>query len=583
MSSASTLKAAWLAWALFVVGCGVGLQWYRVDNAIDGWAPEQAPMGEARTYVVVGGPADAFSRVASELRNLPSVDRVIDPLAIALLRPLGGPTPDRLVTHDGWAGGFYFAAAGVKDEPLVDAIHDVVDREPLLRVAGPAVYQVALNTASQARMPYIAAAIAFVGLIGVRLCGFSWIVAARASGVVVGSQIALLGMMSWLGLAVDATASMAPPLMAALGYSLVLHRAGGAGVGLLVGCYATTAIAAASVAVAPVGPLRQFGLVSLGGLTLIAIGSWLLVGRGARASAMTARFGRSSQAAWLTSAVFVAAGIAMAPRLSVNGDGVALLPDASREWAAFEELDSDLTGMLPSQLVLEPPAPGIAAELETSPAITKVIDSSRLDGLPPGSRYWVLAHNAALPELEATVDRARATINASGGTLEWRGLAAQLAAAEQQVARVAVGALPTALATTAIAAWIAARSLRAALAASVAATVPSAALVVILSSFDIALTPPHLLVFAIATGVAADDLLHACRAWSTGDTGSWRRACIASSAVSVACLLPLLASPFPPARQFAWMLAVALSVASVSAVVLFPRLLPRLHGSREHA
>lgn len=579
MSSASRRSSAWLIWLALVVACGVGLRWYRVDNGIDGWAAQKAAMGDSRSYVVVGGPGEAFGRVAGELRTLPMVGRTLDPHAAALLRPFGGPTPDHLVINGNWSGGFYFAADGVSDSALVAAVRQVVDREPSLHVAGPAVYHVALGAASQARMPLIAAAIAVVGFFGVRLCGFAWRFAGQALAVVVGSQVALLGAMSWCGIAVDATASMAPPLMAALGYSLVLHRAAGAGVGLLLGCYLTTAAAAASVAVAPVGPLRQFGLVALCGLTLTALGTWLLVARGA-SDKSAARFSTgASPLAWSCVAVLLVAGLACVGLLHVDADGVALLPANARERVAFEQLDAHLTGMLPSQVICQPPVPRIAERLDASPAVTKVVDASAADGLPRGSRFWVLSHNDALPELYSAMRELQSTAPA-GASIEWRGLAAQLAAAEAQVARVAKSAMPTALAITAIAAFWATRSLRAMAAAVFVAGVPSAALVATLACLGIALTPPHLLVFAIATGVAADDVLHVCRAWATGHGGGWRRACLASSAVSVACLLPLLASPFPPARQFAWMLAIALSVASPTAVFLLPRLLPALPRRR---
>ena len=574
MSLASRRRAAWLAWCCVVVACGVGLRWYRIDNAIDCWAPDKAPLGDAHPYVVVGGPADAFARVSSELRSLAAVGRVLDPMDVALLHPFGGPTADRFVINGDWAGGFYFAQDDASAADLLEAVHAVADREPSVRIAGPAAYDVGINAASQARMPQIAAAIAAIGFVGVRLCGFGWRVAASASAVVVGAQVALLGAMSWLGVAVDATASMAPPLMAALGYSLVLHRAGGAGDGLLLGCFATTAAAAASVAVAPVGPLRQFGLVSLGGLTLVTVGTWLLVNGGGPLPRSCAILGRGSKVAWLAAVGAIVVGILATPRLHVNADGLALLPSASRERAAFEALDSRLTGMLPSQFIAEPASPELAAELEWSPAVVKVVDTSRVDGLPPGSRLWVLAHNNGLRDLAAMAAKLRVSAVASGSTVGWHGLAAQLAEAEEQVASVAIAALPTALAVTAAAAWIASRSFRAALAACLVAALPSAVLIATLAAFGVPLTPPHLLVFAVATGVAADDLLHVCRAWATDADAGWRHACLASSAVSVACLLPLLASPFPPARQFAWMLALALTVASAAGVFLFPRMLP---------
>ena len=568
----------WLCWTLLVAVAAAGLRWYQVDNRFDQWVPERAALGERQSYVVVGGPRAAFERVVGDLRILPSVGTFLDPANVTLLSYVGGPSPDGFVTNGDTRGAFCFAAAGVSDQTLTADVERVCAGEPSLSVAGPALFHVALNAQSQRRMFVIAAVIVGVGLVGVRLVGYSWTVALQSSAAVVGAQALLLGTLSWRGVAVDTTASIAPPLMAALGFSLALHRAGGAGRWMLLGCFLTSVAATASFAVAPLPPLRQFALFATAGLTLTVIGVFLLV------TPVPFDVARPTPR-WLEAAIHwphvrpVAAllllgGVAAVPVLKLSDDGLALLPADSREHAAYVALDRELTGMLPSQIVLDPPRPRAAGAMAAAAGVRKVVDTSRADGLPPGSRFWLLSPNDALPDLKTSVPAWRAWAADNGATLEWRGLAAQLVSAQRTIERTALWAIPSALAVVAAAIGVATRRPRYALAAALAAFLPTALLLIVLAALRVGVTPPALLIGAITTGVAADDILHLCFARSRGhDLRYVWKPCLASSAVSVAAVLPLLLSPFPPTRQFGWMLSLALIAAAGSALIVLPRLL----------
>ena len=379
--------------------------------------------------------------------------------------------------------------------------------------------------------------------------------------------------------------------MSALGFSLGLHRIGGASKPMLSACWVTTVLATLSFAVTGVPSVRQYALVAAGGLTVVFVATlWLIepAERKARKRKPLGRilFQRSASRRVViaaTSVVILVLGVLAGRAVPLQSDGVRLLPADSQTRQAFEKLDANLTGLLPSQVTLEPAWPGFGEVARSTAGVRAVLDISALQQAAAGSRWWVLSSNDAGDRLaEAQGDWQRAA-SSHGSALSWRGVAAQLRATNRAIEHLALTALPTAGAIVFVALLVVTRSLRLATVGVVACALPLAILAIVLWLMSTGVAPATLMVGAIATGVAADDVLHIGRAMAKGPPEAAShlvRPCLASSFVSAGALVPLLLSPVPPTFQFGGLMAFAIVVAAGVVWVLMPTLGPA--GSAPH-
>ena len=572
----------WAAWLLACLVAGAGLFNLRVDNGLGGWAPQLETLGPQTTYIVAGGEGDEVAAQLRALATLPQVGQVFDETAADRIGWMLGPDARKLVRNGNWHAAYLFARDGVDDATLVNAVTAAVaEMAGKVHLAGPAAYRVAMNRQSQRRMPVIASLVVVVGVLGVRLSRYAWGSALQISLIIGGAQVMTFGLLGWIGQAVDVTAMIAPPMMSALGFSLGLHRASGAGRGLLTACWATTVLATLSFALVDVPSVHQFALVAALGLTIVFAGMSLLVQPERRAASIDRpAFSFPTRRRWVVVAcglLVLAGGIVGGHYLRLETDGVKLLPADAPTRIAFEQLDEHLTGLLPSQVVIEPAWPGFGDVARDTPGVRAAVDVSLLQSTPAGSRWWVLASNDAGNALAAAQGDWQQSAADAGSTLAWRGVAAQLQATSDAIKEVAMTALPTAVVIVFAALLIMTRSLRIAIVGAAACPLPIAMLLILLSVLPVAVATTTLMVGAIATGAAADDVLHVGRAIARDASGrslaGLVRPCLSSSFVSAGAMLPLLLSPFPPTLQFGLEMLAALVLAAMVVWLTMPMLL----------
>ena len=145
-------------------------------------------------------------------------------------------------------------------------------------------------------------------------------------------------------------------------------------------------------------------------------------------------------------------------------------------------------------------------------------------------------------------------------TLQWRGVAAQLARAQAIVARSAACSLPAMVVLAAIVAGMATggtagERLRAVAVAGWVSIIPTASLIVLVTVTRQPLGLAAMMIGAIAVGIAVDDILHVISALRRRGTPvraaleCWRP-CVGSSIVAASSLALFLLCPFGPTRQF---------------------------------
>jgi hypothetical protein len=184
-----------------------------------------------------------------------------------------------------------------------------------------------------------------------------------------------------------------------------------------------------------------------------------------------------------------------------------------------------------------------------------------------GHTYWCLASNDALPSLRADQPRWRRWAEERNANLRWRGVAAQLAAAERVVTQTAACSLPCMMALAAVAtALIAPGSkidrIRTGMLGAAVSAVPTAVLIMVAAVGSVPLGIPALMIGAIAIGVTVDDTLHLTAAFRRRRSAiratleCWRP-CVGSSIVGASTLAIFALSPFGPTRQFGILMATA--------------------------
>jgi predicted RND superfamily exporter protein len=441
-------------------------------------------------------------------------------------------------------------------------------------------------------MPAIVCGTVVVGALALRWVTGSWAAALAAVAAVVLSQVVLLGLISWQGRAMDMSLSIVPPLMMALGFSYAAHRALRRRVApVLIVCGVTAVAGVASSAFAPLVPVRLFGLYGTIGLLLVWLATWTLVPFAAGRMPRTAWFRgalrlllrnvarpRPARAA-AVAAVVLAAGVAAMPFLTFSSSPLRYFPTCARVRRDFDELDRKLTGMLPFQITVYGDARADAmALISASPGVRKVIDISRLVSDAPGQTLWCLADNDALPELVRQQERWLSWGDDNRVELAWRGVAAQLAAAERAVTRNAVVSIPSMCVLGGAGMWLVRRRIASVALGAVAAFLPVAAMVAVVALARIPVGLPSLLIGAICVGLSVDDTLHLVAAASRyrsvrRATVACFRPCVGSSLTNALCASMFVMSPLAPVRQFGLLTAGAVLSGMLANQLLVPHVL----------
>jgi len=589
----------WGVWLALAFACAAGLRNYRVDNDLGDWVPRLRARGPVKSYVVVGferGTIDDRS-LAERLCSLSVVAFCVSEHTFESGGRLMGMTPDAFVTSlDGtYAGVFLFPQADVDDARFVGAIRAAIEgtlggRSEDVNLAGPAVFHMALNDASQRRLPQIMVLILLVGGVLMWAVTGSAATACAAMAAITLSQIVLVGALSWLRVPMDVSVSMVPPLMMGFGFSYAAHRALRTDVGgVLALCVVTTALGFGMFIFADAPPVRTFAVTSVVGLA----GVWLAVmtlvpgphprGDCTAAPAESPRLQRIIRwtlardprvvAGIATVLTLLAAGSVRYQRVETNPLNY-FSPD-ERVVRDFTILNERLTGMLSSQWSVSGDATP-APLLSHVQSVRKIIDMTPI--FADGRRhFWCLADNDALGELIRLDGALRNWAREAQADIKWEGVAAQLGEISRIIEKIAVVSLPAMGLVAAVAVGWLSRSVVFGMISLWVNLLPVGVLMLIAAVMRWTLDLPSLMIGAVAVGMAIDDTLHIVS--EQRQTGSVARAvvvclrpCAGSSVVTAACFLCFAISTFGPTRQFGILLALASLAALLADLVLLPAL-----------
>jgi hypothetical protein len=588
-------------WVVVVCLAAAGLGRYRVENSLRDWAPQLAGHDAVPGYVVIGGVKDAFDidQLSRRLGSLDEVAFCVSPGAAQRFAPwVSAVTLNTAFSDPDYTGLFCFAPAGVSDARLLDAIKAVIDTQPgglggHLAVGGPAVFTAALTDWSQRRMPLISMMIVLVGAVMLRWVVGSTRVALAATSAIVGSQVALVGVISWLGVPMDMVLSMVWPLMMALGFSFAAHRALRPGVsGTLALCAATTAGGIGVFVFCQFPPIRSFaiwGAVGLfmtwgsvmlliqptrrpGGIAKPHRGVWCSL----RLATCAIAIGRPKTVVAVAAAVTLLA-IACVPSLQLQNDPIRYFPKDSQVRSDYEQLNDRLVGMLPFEVQVNGDADATAL-LASTPGVSLLADVS-LMAPQAGSLYLGLADSGALPSLVDAQKDWQRWAKDRGVELVWSGVAAQLHGVSLGVIRVAVASFPAMVLIAGLATWyVGGPDPRLVFIGAAVNLFPIAVAVVVVTLLGWRLSLPSLVIAAIAVGAAIDDTLHIVAAHRQErdirrTMSSCWRPCVGSSLITAACMLLFVMSPFRPTAEFGVLMALTATAALIGDVLLLPALL----------
>ncbi len=590
----------WVVWLVVAAVCAVGLRNYRIDNDLGQWVPQLRATESIRSYAVVGFEQDAVDgrALAKRLCGLPTVVFCADRRSVESGGHFFGVTPDEFVIgrDETYAGIFLFPQTETSDGLFVGDIRRVLDETPCNRqecfaLGGPAVFHIALNQASQQRLPYIMLLILFLG--GALLW---WVTgrfpaAASAMAAITLSQVVLVGTLSWFRVPMDVSLSMVPPLMMSFGFSYAAHRSLRPNVTLVLAlCVATTALGFGTFVFADVPPVRMFAIAGVLGLAVVWLAVITLVPGPRRrnnvegdqiGSQLLLRVVRQTLSRHSRLVVGVALVVSASALFSIRylrfeTNPLNYFPPAERLVVDFTTLNERLTGMLSAQWSLNgeaDPTPLISR----APGVRKIIDITPI-ALDGQRHLWCLADNDALPSLIRLDESLRDWGRQAHVEIQWRGVAAQLSEVSRILAKVAAVSLPAMGLLAASVVGLLCRSVLMGLISLWVNLLPVGALILTAAVLDWALDLPSLMIGAIAVGMAIDDTLHialACRrtASISQAVAECFRPCVGSSVVTAACLSCFVISVFAPIRQFGALLAIAALFALLADLLLLPALL----------
>jgi hypothetical protein len=588
----------WIFWTLLAAWGALGLRHYRVSNSLENWMPDLATSGPYRSYLVVGFPSDGVdaTAVAAGLRRLPDVAFCIDPVGVRATGWLTGlSAEDFVVSKDGsYSGVFCFARDGTDQHLFLAHVHATLDElapSSTFAIGGPTAFQSAMDDWGQDRLAIILIANLLAGGMVLFAVTCSLRIAATAIAAIVLSQVIFLGAVCRLGIPLDMSLALVPPMMTGMGFSYAAHRALRRNyLGVLIICGLAAAVGMASYATADLKPVRHFALAGVPGLLLVWLVAITLVrpDNGARRRrvewmracrnltlAINLRF-RGVIA--ILALLLTAAGVCLAPFLHVESNPLHFFPQDSQIVRDFDTLNARLTGMLPSQVVVGSKVDA-APMLRATPGVRKVLDVTAWVG-GSGRTFLCLADNDAEEAMAHRVPAWQTWATDHQTTLAWHGVAAQLHRSGTSIRKLTAESVPSMAVLICVLVLLFFRSWRFALLAAWVALVPVAMLVVIAVLFSWKLDPVTLVIGSITTGLAVDDTLHLLSTYRR--RRSMRRAliecwrpCVGSSLAAAICFALFTISRFGPTAQFGLLMAIATIFAMLANQFLLPTMVFR--------
>jgi predicted RND superfamily exporter protein len=301
---------------------------------------------------------------------MPDVAFCIDPLAVRATAWLTGfSAEDFLVSREGsYSGVFCFARDGADPHLFLKNVQAALTElapSDAFAIGGPTAFQCAMDEWSQDRLPLILTAIVSAGGVMLLAVTGSLRISATAIAGIVLSEVIFLGAVGRMGIPLDMSLALVPPMMTGMGVSYAAHRAlRRNSVAVLITCGLAAALGIASYATADLKPVRHFALAGVPGLMLVWLVVVTLVSPDAHARRRRVGWLRASRNLALAinsryrptiviaAVIFTALGLCLAPFLRVESDPLRFFPSTSRISQDFETLDRRLTGMLPSQVVV---------------------------------------------------------------------------------------------------------------------------------------------------------------------------------------------------------------------------------------
>jgi hypothetical protein len=572
---------AWVFWILLAAWAAVGLRHLRVSNSLEAWMPDLATPGPYRSYLVVGFPTSRAdpATVAAHLRQMPEVAFCIDPVTVratAWLTKLSAE--DFLVSRDGsYSGVFCFARDGVDPHLFLKDVQAALTElapSDVFAIGGPTAFQCAMDEWSQDRLPLILTAIVSAGGVMLLAVTGSLRISATAIAAIVLSQVIFMGAVCRMGIPLDMSLALVPPMMTAMGFSYAAHRAlRRNSVAVLITCGLAAAVGIASYATADLKPVRHFALAGVPGLLLV----WLIV--------VTLVFpdahARRRRVGWMrtcrnlafainmryrpmiviSGVALTAVGVCLAPFLRVESNPLQFFPSHSKIARDFDTLNRRLTGMLPSQVVVGDRNADAASMLAATPGMRKVLDITPWVG-GSGRTFLCLADNDAVESLARRVPAWQLWADRHRTTLSWHGVAAQIHRSGTSIRKLAMESVPSMAMLMGALVLLLFRRWRLALLAAWITLVPIGMLIVVAVLSLWRLDPITLVIGSITTGVVVDDMLHLLSTYQR--RRSMRRAmiecwkpCVGSSLAAAVCFALFTLSRFGPTAQFGLLMALA--------------------------
>jgi len=587
----------WAFWMLLAAWAAVGLRHLRVSNSLEAWMPDLATPGPYRSYVVIGFPssgADATT-VAARLRGLPDVAFCIDPLSVRATGWLTGLAPDDfVVSKDGaYRGVFCFARDGTDGHEFMRHVQAALQElapPGVFAIGGPTAFQVAMDEWSQDRLVLILIAILAAGGATLLAVTRSLRIAAAAMAAIALSEVIFLGAVCRMGIPLDMSLALVPPMMTGMGFSYAAHRAlRRNSLLVLITCGLAAAVGIASYATADLKPVRDFALAGVPGLLLVWLVTVTLVCSDARARRRRVGWMRTCRNAALAltrrfrsvilimAILLTVAGVCLAPLLRVESNPLHFFPDDSRIARDFDTLNRRLTGMLPSQVVISGGNGGdvdAASILGATPGMRKVLNVTPWVG-GSGRTFLCLADDDAVDALANRLPAWQAWAAQHRMTLSWHGIAAQIHRSDGSIRKLAVESVPSMAVLMSALVLMLFRRWRLAVLAAWITLSPVAMLVVVAVLFSLGLDPVTLVIGSITTGVAVDDMLHllsTCRrrrSMRRAMIECWRP-CVGSSLAAAVCFALFTLSRFGPTAQFGTLMALATLFAMLANQFLLP-------------
>jgi predicted RND superfamily exporter protein len=387
-----------------------------------------------------------------------------------------------------------------------------------------------------------------------------------------------------------------------MGFSYAAHRAlRRKSIAILITCGLAAAVGVASYATAELRPVRHFAAAGVPGLVLVWLVTVTLVrpdGR-ARRSRITwmrtarnltlAINGRFRWAIAIAALVITIGGVFLAPLLPVESNPLHFFPSDSQIVRDFDTLNNQLTGMLPSQVLIGAGggSADVVAMLSGTPGMRKVLNVTPWVG---GSdrTFLCLADNDAVESLARQEPVWQTWAIEHRTTLSWHGIAPQIHRSSSSIRKLSLESVPSMAVLIGALVLTLFRTLRLAVLSAWITLVPVAMLVVLAVLCSWKLDPVSLVIGSITTGLTVDDTLHLLstyrrrRSMQRAIIECWRP-CVGSSLAAAVCFALFTLSRFGPTSQFGMLMALATLFAMLANQLLLPAVISQWRMSRRIA